>query len=150
MIIPEGDDDELGVPSPLLDVVGDYGDILEVQGGVDLVHHVERGGLVVVEGEDQGERGEGLLPTGEVGNVLPGFLWWPHAEHDTLSEGVETVHQLELGVSAQGDHLVHLLQLAGDDGEPGVTIQLILSLKTKNEPSYPSMKLFSLFFRRSS
>ena len=67
---PQGDYDELSVLGPLLDVVGDYGDILEVQCGVDLVHHVERGGLVVVEGEDQGERGESLLPTGEVGNVL--------------------------------------------------------------------------------
>lgn len=41
MIIPEGDDDELGVPSPLLDVVGYDGDILKIQGCVDLVHHVQ-------------------------------------------------------------------------------------------------------------
>ena len=38
---PEGDDDELGIPGPLLNVVCHYGDILEIQGSVNLVHHVE-------------------------------------------------------------------------------------------------------------
>ena len=60
---PKGDDDELSVPSSLLDVVGHDWDVLEIQGGVDLIHDVERGGLVVVEGEHQGQWGQGLLST---------------------------------------------------------------------------------------
>ena len=36
------DDDELCVFSALLDVVGHDGNVLEIQGGIDLVHHVQR------------------------------------------------------------------------------------------------------------
>ena len=71
---PQGDDDELGVLGPLLDVVGHYGHVLEVQGGVDLVHDVEWGGLVVVEGEDESQGGQGLLATRQVADVLPRLL----------------------------------------------------------------------------
>lgn len=35
------DDDKLGVLGALLDVVGDDRNVLEVQGGIDLVHHVQ-------------------------------------------------------------------------------------------------------------
>ena len=115
---PKGDDDELSVLGPLLDIVGHDGDVLEVEGGVDLVHDVERRRLVVVEGEDEGERAERLLAAAEVGDALPRFLGRPHAEDDALGEGVERVDQLELGVAAERDHLVHLLELPGDDDEP--------------------------------
>ena len=37
-----------------LDVVCHDGDVLKVQGCINLIHDVERGGLVVVEGEHQG------------------------------------------------------------------------------------------------
>jgi hypothetical protein len=40
--VPETDDDELSVLGPLLDVVGHDGHVLEVQGCVNLVHHVQR------------------------------------------------------------------------------------------------------------
>merc|ERR1712078_653887 len=53
----------------LLDVVGHYGDVLEVQRGIDLVHHVQRVRLVVVERKDQCERAQRLLPSGEVPDV---------------------------------------------------------------------------------
>ena len=46
---PERDDDELGVARALPDVVADDGDVLEVERGVDLVHDVQRRGLVVVQ-----------------------------------------------------------------------------------------------------
>ena len=88
------------------------------EGGVDLVHDVERRRLVVVEREDEGERAEGLLAAAEVGDALPRLLGRPHAEDDALGEGVERVDELELGVAAERDHLVHLLELAGDDDEP--------------------------------
>ena len=38
----------LSALSIYLDVVGHYRDILEVKGSVNLVHHIERGRLVVV------------------------------------------------------------------------------------------------------
>ena len=50
---PEGDDDELRVAGPLLEVAGHDGDVLEVQRCVDLIHDVEGSRLVVVEGENQ-------------------------------------------------------------------------------------------------
>ncbi len=40
-VVAQRDDDELGVAGPLLDVVGDDGDVLEVEGRVDLVHDVD-------------------------------------------------------------------------------------------------------------
>ena len=46
-VVTKGDDDELGILGPLLDVVGDDADVLEVKSCVDLVHDVERRGLVV-------------------------------------------------------------------------------------------------------
>jgi hypothetical protein len=97
-----------------LDVVGDNGHVLEVERGVDLVHHVQRRGLVVVQRKDQRERREGLLAAGQVGNVLPALLGRAHGEDDALGEGVEGVDELELRVAAQRDHLVHLLQLQRD------------------------------------
>ena len=45
---PEGDDDELRVAGPLLEVAGHDGDVLEVQRCVDLIHDVEGSRLVVV------------------------------------------------------------------------------------------------------
>lgn len=53
----------------LVDVVGDLGDVGVVERGVDLVEHEERGGLVAVHGEQEGQRGHGLLPAGEVLHV---------------------------------------------------------------------------------
>ena len=49
---PEGDDDELRVAGPLLEVAGHDGDVLEVQRCVDLIHDVEGSRLVVVESEN--------------------------------------------------------------------------------------------------
>ena len=40
-------------------------------------------------------------------------------KHDTFRERVQRVHKLQLGVPSQRYHLVHLLQLAGDDGKAG-------------------------------
>ena len=53
---PERDDDELGVTSPLTDVVRHDAHVLEVQGRVNLVHDVEGRGFVVMKSKHQGER----------------------------------------------------------------------------------------------
>ena len=111
------DDDELGVAGALLDVVAYDGHVLEVQGGVDLVHDVQRRRFVVVQGEDQRQRRERLLATGQVGYVLPRLLGRADAEDDAFAEGVQRVDQLQLGVAAQRDHLVEFLQFGGDEGE---------------------------------
>jgi len=75
---PQGYDYELRVLGPLLDIVGHDGDVLEVEGGVDLVHDVEWGGFVVVEGEDESQGGQGLLATGQVADVLPRLFGRSH------------------------------------------------------------------------
>ena len=56
-IASQGYDDELCVFGPLLDVICHDGDVLEVQGRVNLVHDVQRGGLVIMQSKDQGQRG---------------------------------------------------------------------------------------------
>lgn len=61
--------------------------------------------LEVVQREDESEGRQRLLPPGQVGDVLPGLLGGPHAEHDALAERVEGVHQLQFRVTAQSDHL---------------------------------------------
>ena len=60
-VVAERDDDELRVARSLLDVVADDAHVAEVERGVDLVHDVQRRGLVVVQREHERERGEGLL-----------------------------------------------------------------------------------------
>jgi len=62
-----------------LDVVGDDGDVAEVQRGVDLVHDVQRRGFVVVKGENQRQRAQRLLAARQIGNLLPGLLGRSHA-----------------------------------------------------------------------
>jgi hypothetical protein len=40
--LPEADNDELSILCSLLDIVCHNGHVLEVQGGVNFIHHVER------------------------------------------------------------------------------------------------------------
>ena len=76
-VVPEADDDELGVLCSFLDVVGHDGDVLKIEGRVNLVHDVERGRLVIVESEDERQGRESLFSTGQIGDVLPRLLWRP-------------------------------------------------------------------------
>eukprot|EP00428_Durinskia_dybowskii_P065473 CAMPEP_0170384264 /NCGR_PEP_ID=MMETSP0117_2-20130122/15907_1 /TAXON_ID=400756 /ORGANISM="Durinskia baltica, Strain CSIRO CS-38" /LENGTH=213 /DNA_ID=CAMNT_0010640005 /DNA_START=219 /DNA_END=860 /DNA_ORIENTATION=- len=109
-VIPQGDDDELGILRSLFDVVCDDGDVPEVQSGIDLIHEVQWCGLVVVQCKDQRKGGKRLLSAGEVCDLLPALLRRPHAEVDAFAERVEGVHELELCVAPKCDHLVHLLE----------------------------------------
>jgi hypothetical protein len=43
--VPKGDDDELGVLSPVFNVIGNNRDVSEVQGSVNFVHEVKRSWL---------------------------------------------------------------------------------------------------------
>lgn len=62
----------------------DSGHRVPTQRCVNLVHDVERRGLVVVQRKDEREAGERLLAAAQVGDVLPTLLGRPHAEHDAL------------------------------------------------------------------
>ena len=53
----------------IADVCGDLGDVGVVEGGVDFVEDEEGGGLVAVNGEEQGQGGHGFLAAGEVFHV---------------------------------------------------------------------------------
>ena len=75
-----------------LDVMANDGDILEVEGGIDLVHHIQGGGLVVVQGKHQGEGTQCLLPARQVGDVLPGLLRGTHTD-SRRQETVLVTHQ---------------------------------------------------------
>ena len=105
-IVPQGYDYELRVLGPLLDIVGHDGDVLEVEGGVDLVHDVEWGGLVVVEGEDESQGGQGLLATRQVADVLPRLLGRSH-----LQRWPSDVKNLNANCHGQiNDHLLKQFQ----------------------------------------
>ncbi|CAI4215741.1 unnamed protein product [Parascedosporium putredinis] len=43
--------------------------------------------------------------------------WGHDAKEDALAERVERVHELQLSVTAHGDHLVHFLEAQGNDAE---------------------------------
>lgn len=58
--VPQGDDNELCVLRTVLDVVRDDGDVAEVKSGVDLVHEVQRSGLVNMQCEDERQRAQSL------------------------------------------------------------------------------------------
>jgi hypothetical protein len=118
-IVPEGDDDELRVLRPVLDVVRDDRNVPEIQRGIDFVHKVQRSRLdtkdfsprsfgqssgsphlVGVKSEHQRKRAQSLLSTGQIGDIPPTLFRWHHAEDDTFREGIHTIHQLKFGVSS--------------------------------------------------
>ena len=68
-----------------LNVVCDDGHVFEVQSSVNLVHEVERRGLVVVQGEHQSQRAQCLLSSGQVGNILPALFQRTHTKSKTTS-----------------------------------------------------------------
>ena len=57
------------------DVAGDARNVCIVEGGIDLVEHEEGGGLVGVDGEEEGEGGHCFLAAGEVLHVAKAFEW---------------------------------------------------------------------------
>ena len=73
-IIPEGNNNKLSILGALLDIRRDDGDIPEIQRGIDLIHDVQRGGLIMMESEHQRERGQRLLASRKVADILPALL----------------------------------------------------------------------------
>ena len=71
-----------------LDVVGNNGDVLEVQSGINLIHDVQRCWLVMVKGKDQSQRAQCLLASWQVWYVLPRLLGRPHTAHTDRQRGV--------------------------------------------------------------
>lgn len=63
---PEGGRDELRVVAQLVDHVGDGLAMLGVEGLVDFVEEIERGGIALLDGEDQRQRHERLLSAAEL------------------------------------------------------------------------------------
>lgn len=110
-VVPQRDDDELSilrlflqrqthpreverpvfrssppVPKPHhthVDVTSHNGDVFEVQRSVDLVHEVERRGLVVVQSEHQSQGAEGLLSSRQVEDLFPALLRGTDTEKGT-------------------------------------------------------------------
>ena len=76
---------------PYLNIMTDDGDVLEVQGGVNLVHDVERRRLVVMQGEDEGEGGKRLLAAAQIRYLFPSLLGRSDAEANALGEWVERI-----------------------------------------------------------
>lgn len=70
-----------------------------------------------MQGKHQSQTTERLLATGQVGDVLPRFLRRHHTEQDALGKRIERIDQLEFGIAAHGDHLVHLFETQGDGAE---------------------------------
>lgn len=60
------------------------------KGSINLVHDIEGGGLVVVQGKDKGEGAEGLFAARQVGNVLPALFGRPHTKHNALQQHQNT------------------------------------------------------------
>jgi len=67
-------------------VVGNNGDVLEVECSVNLVHDVEWSRLVVMQCKHQRQWTQSLLTTRQVGDVLPRLLRWSNTSYrDTPS-----------------------------------------------------------------
>ena len=67
------------------------GDIFEVERGIDLVHDVKGRGFVMMQREDERERGERLFSAAQIRDFLPRFLRWADAEADAFRERVEGI-----------------------------------------------------------
>ena len=55
-----------------------------------------------------------LFTTRQVGNILPALLGRTDGEENAFGERVEAVHQFQLRIPSEGDHLVHFLQFHCD------------------------------------
>ncbi len=87
------------------DILGDNGYVLEIKRCVNLIHDIQWRRLVVVQREYKSERRQGLFTTGKVLNMLPGLFRGTNGEDDAFVEGVESVEELELGVTTHSKHL---------------------------------------------
>ena len=87
-------------PRLFLDVLSQEGCVLVVQGRVDLVHEVEGEFFDLLASEDEGERGEGLLPSRQQVDSLPGFVDRPDRKLHSL-EGVHGVKEVQLSFAAR-------------------------------------------------
>jgi len=114
-VVPQTNHDELGIARALLDVAGDDADIAKVERGIDFIHDVQWRGLVVVQREHEGKRGQGFLAAREVGDDFVRLLGRLDAELDAFEEGVCAVGVDEVGETAHGNHLVHFLESGVDE-----------------------------------
>ena len=55
-VVSERNDDELGIPRPLFDVVGNNRHVFEVQGSVDLVHDIKRRWFEMMKSKNKSQR----------------------------------------------------------------------------------------------
>jgi len=110
-VVPQGDNDELGILRTIFDVISNNRNVAEVKSGVNLIHEVQRRGFVDMQSENQSEGTQRLLASRQIGDVFPALLGWHDTEDDTFGERVHAVNELQLGITTQSDHLIHLLQL---------------------------------------
>ena len=62
--------------------------VSEIQRRIDLVHDIQRRGLVVVQRKDQSQAGQRLLAARKIADVLPRLFRGHHAEQNALGEGI--------------------------------------------------------------
>ena len=92
--------------------------VSEVKRGVNFIHDIQRGRFIMMKRENQSKGTKGLLATRQITDILPALLGRHDREQNALAEGIKRIHELELRVSAHGDHLVHLLEAQRDRAEP--------------------------------
>merc|ERR1712200_230687 len=71
----QADDHDVHLVPLRLDVGGDLANVGVVKSGVDLVEDEEGGGLEAVDGEEQGQGGDGLLTYAKVRHRLENLDW---------------------------------------------------------------------------
>mmetsp|Transcript_1380 Transcript_1380/g.3744 ORF Transcript_1380/g.3744 Transcript_1380/m.3744 type:complete len:772 (+) Transcript_1380:457-2772(+) len=96
----EGDYDELRVGEVRADHMADVLRVAQVQCGVDLIQNVHRRRLEEQQGEDQGERKQGALPTAELGQRLLPDAVECHLDLQALGR-VHPLGGLELGAGVR-------------------------------------------------
>ena len=73
----------------------------------------------MMQRKHQRQAAQRLLPARQITDILPTLLRRHDREQNPLGEGIERIDELELGVAAHGDHLVHFLQPQRDEAEAG-------------------------------
>mmetsp|Transcript_882 Transcript_882/g.2350 ORF Transcript_882/g.2350 Transcript_882/m.2350 type:complete len:214 (+) Transcript_882:726-1367(+) len=113
-IVPQRNDDKLRIFSHCFAIVGHDRHVLEVQGGVDFVHKVERCRPEFMQREHQCQRAQSFFASAQIGDVLPALFRRPDREYHTFRKWVQRIDELELCIATLSDELVQGLELLGN------------------------------------
>ena len=142
-----GDDDQLRGFLQLLEDGEQARQVHVVQGGLDLVHDVERGRARLKDRDQERDRGQGTLAARQQRQALHLLAGGPGLDLDAGREHVVRVGEHQVALAAREEHAEHVLELLTSLGEgrrEGLLHQAIHVLHDAQQVRLRSFKILHL------